>query len=401
MAQNFNELIVKRVVYDYTSFYKASYAQKIKLAFRDKCIKKGIYTDEYIEYISNPQNVHVEFQYGYDMIVNFSWIDVNVSYEYKDSVCTETYYSGTATVDSFGGVKVSNVQKHENYESDTFSCSRKVSLMSSGQIQYSSHIGTARYYPSEKSHYTDDLNSDTMPKDLKWLSEKKYTNEEIGEMIKDSMPENAEEGVRKWLSDIKLKSLTLLGIENYSVESIEIYFFPIAFDLWVEYKGEKYEQTYLPDIKYIAPRGEETRHYNDFQYQVKKMSNRHGVTVAKVIAFIAAMLPVLSYALIYAQIFGLPDIFGVFDDPRIFRVFPLVYLTCGGSILLTVIGIFIAKDSFDEFEEKNTAYDPKLSSIQLHNKVNSDYKKFVVGKFVGALFMLAIYGTISYFLWFF
>lgn len=395
MKRDLDTLRKNAIVYDYSPAYKRELIDKIKARFSEECQKDDTLSEEYKRFVSSLENINVEINYGWDIVVEFNRLNMKVAYVYDLSYTTPRSISGTLSIDSYGNVTASDLKLNKDHRHTTVDRTEEIVLSSSDRIGYTSHLYSTYLHPNDLKNYVQVYDKTQMPSNLLKTINRDFINT-FDEMVQKNPPSNAMEEAEKYVKSYNegARNFSLVEINDYNINSAQLYYLPRSFDIWTEFDDEIYMLNDIFHLGEIVAEGKHSDHYTLYNLKVESLKTKRIYTLLpRVIGGAASLLPTLLLVVYYLQIMGLPNFFGIE------RAAPFTILLALISIAVTVMGIYGVIEFFKPFQSQTSPYDEKLPLGDLYKKVEKDYKKSFVGRLFSCAIMLIIYAALAYWFW--
>lgn len=364
--------------------YKDQYVQEIKDDFARECADDTTLSEEFKEYVSNPDHIQVSFNYGWNMKVYLYSATVKIHCTWTTRYYATTGYSGTGTINSSGNVSISNL--HETSEARKYDSSKDYSerVYPNAGEEFLSSIGTAEYEKSDARHYKKLSFDSPMPQELKDLCEKVFTVKEVHSyMTQQQAPklarEKAEASVLSFHETDSNVQLTNFYLEDYGIDRIDLYLMPSSFNISTTYKGKTYERK---DIHCVTSFGETSEHYNAWLDTCEDFSKKRAIEVfPKILLIIGGLITLLPLVLLLTRV--------VQDISKFMSVvmhIPLVnILFIAGPMALSV---FLGKTYMDPFDPPS--YDEEIPKSEFKKVLQRHYKKQLFKRVILSLLYIGL-----------
>lgn len=388
MAIDFEEEIKTRKILDYTDAYRKQYIQEIKKSYSQACFNDRTLDEKFKAFVRDLDNIKVSFHYGWNMKVYFYGITVKINCSYSYSGSYTTGYSGTATVSSSGSVKISDV--HANTERYTASHEELYTeyVSPTARETFVSDVGDAKYNEADAKHYVEKQAGDPMPEELKKISQKTFSFEEIDSKLRapDIAIAKASAFVKELHRFDSKVSTSYAGMEDYGVQKTELYFMPKSFDLWVEYEGKTYIQKDVESPHSIRSEGKNSDHYNRWCSEVEEMGEKGKACrwIPKTIMSIGGFFPLLFAILCFVS-----------KHMNKFLTVICTFAPLGTAIIVgpAVLGIYLASKNFDRFGTADSCYVDNIPIYSIQKGIKREYRRLVFKRIgLALLYALVCYG---------
>ncbi|MBQ3482705.1 MAG: hypothetical protein IJA78_00850 [Clostridia bacterium] len=387
-------------IYDFRPDYVKDQISLIKKTFSKRCLEDNRLSDEYKAHIKDLDNIFVKLTpvYGFDCKLSLYSVSANVSYTYVLSYVSSTTVSGTASVNSSGDVKLSNVHTTDHYSSSRTQKTTSASWYSSAKDSCIMRVGGAAHSGYDLKNYEDVTDKKRIPAELAKMASAPITYGFLNPYITpSSIPGNVRAsliddatGFHKNDSpkDIKIDSVT-----NYGVDELWITYLPYTyeFDVWCEFEGEVYKH-HCKKISEITSVGKLSDHYEKYKELVADQrydffKKLRGVRILYALSIFISALGVLG--LISLLAFGKQlHVEGL----RYFYLFPMI-ASCAAAVAMAVVGIVMAKKE-RPLCVRESDYDPDkphaLLGYRLRENAKRQRRRFVTHAllFLAAVFLV-------------
>lgn len=395
MKYDLENLKKNAIVYDYSPEYKRELIDKIKAKFSEECQNDDTLSEEYKRFVSSLENIHVEINYGWDIVVEFNRLKMKVAYVYDLSYTTPSSISGTLSIDSYGNVKASNLKLNKDHRHTTIDRTEEVVLSSSDRIGYTSHLYSMYLHPNDLKNYVQLYDKTQMSSSLQKTISRDFINT-FDEMIRKNPPSNAMGEAENYVKSYNesARDFSFVEISDYKIDSAQLYYLPRSFDIWTEFDDEIYMLNDISHLGEIVAEGKHSDHYTLYNLKIESLKTKRIYTLLpRLIGGAASILPTLLFVVYYLQIMGLPNFLGIE------RAFPFTILLTLISVVATVMGIYCVIEFFKPFQSKTSPYNENMSLPDLYKKVEKDYKKSFLGRLLSCAIMLIIYAALTYWFW--
>ncbi len=385
-------------IYDFRPDYVEKQIDLIKKSFSKICLEDKRLSDEYKAYVKDTNNIFVKFTpvYGFDCKLSLRSVSADVSFTYVLSYVSSTTVSGTASVNSAGDVKLSNVSTSDHYSHSRTSTKTSSWWHSSAKDSCVMHVGGAAYREYDLNNYEDVTDKKRIPSELSEMASEPITYRLLNPYITpSSIPENVRAALIERATDFykndSPKDIRIDDITDYGVDELWITYLPYTyeFDVWCNFEGETYKR-HCKKISEITAIGQLSDHYEkykeilatqryDFFKKLKGVRVLYGLSICLPIVGVLALLALLIFGR-QLHVEGL----------RYFYLIPMIAL-CAAAIAMTVVAIVVAKKK-RPFYVKDTDYDPNKSHAELANRL-AEKAKLQHGQFTvrASLFLATVF----------
>ncbi len=384
----------KIAVYDYAENFYKWHENQIREKFLSTCINDTTLSEEFKKHISNQENVEVHLypQYGYDIFLELGNVYVDYSYDYTFTCSTSATITGELTYNSSSNsYQANNVNVSKNYSSSDYTHHGNTAFYSSKYERCLVHLGTARFNKADLKHYKNVKGSSNMPSELKDLSERTWSYEDINKLLKiSSLPEEVRVKLKKRALEFSIgsnqRNFSLDKITDYRIEDSALILCPSGcpFTISVKYKGKNYS-TKFDNVSDITSMGETSTHYDDFTEDIKNALIKYSPKkwASNVIYLITCLLSgfcalTLFIMMVGCKAFGHEGLKYQGYDPLAYQNGNTHYAHFIIFIIILIVLFIVSivkKCGKEVITANNSLYDTSLSSFTLRNKIDSYYRK--------------------------
>ncbi len=365
-------------IYDFRPDYVQSQIHLIKKVFSQKCLEDDHLSDEYKAYVKDIDNIFVKFMpvYGFDCKLSLWSVHADVSFSYVLSYVSSTTISGTATVNSSGDVKVSDVHSTDHYSRSREQKTTNATWYSSAKEACIIHVGEAAGSQYDLKNYEELTDKKRIPSKLAKMASEPITYGFLNPYIKPStLPASVYDSLIDKATQFysSIKNTRIDCITDYGVDELCINYLPYTyeFDVWCNFEGETYK-CHCNKISEIKSNGQLSRHYEKYEEILSEQRYTFAKNL-KIVHILYALSILLSasstLALISLLVFGKQlHVEGL----RYFYLFPTIVL-CIAALAITIVGIIVAKKK-RFFKAKVSDYEPDRSHEELKHRLKEKAK---------------------------
>lgn len=375
---------INRLYLDYTEDFKEDYIERIKEAYREKCLQDQTLKKEYKEHVKNLDNLTVEFTYGYDLKFELSYVTVEATYHYRYSYKSGEHVSGTASINSYGDLDTSGLSVVSDYNTTTYNGDTKVTVWSKDLKKLKYMMGSAYYskeFAQENKGVYKSFTVKNMPAHLKKVyNETTITVADFEKALKiqckcDSLVwSEVEADIKRYSRPYTPKDIEIKDVCDYSIRNCELYFMPSKFIVKTVFNGTTYKSSPARSIEDMAVAGAQSDHYKRFQRAVSYNEGR------SVFRWLPRMFTIMAIVVMGLSYLGL--MLGLLDVDR--GLMSLIYENSDcTSMCLAGLCIFgpIALDAlyiklFGKEYENEVAYANDVKIYDLLKQVDKKYKSW-------------------------
>lgn len=371
-------------------FFKEKYMKeqidKIKRAFKSKCLEDNTLSDDYKNYVSDLDNILVGFKpvYGFDMDARFKWVEASYIFEYTYTYQSGQHLSGTVSVNSDGRADTSGLKIVNDYSSGRSKCNGTCTEFASATAPIRARVGAAVDKGYDVENYIDI--SSCSDEELKSVSSEyyEYVNKKIHKedfapyvklsMFPSSLRERLEAKAKRGYANDIVKNTFFMGVYDFSISECSIIYMPYdyTFDVGCVFEGEEYALYDVSSIYNIKAVGPKSEHYNYYVEQKKDADKRYwkyqGPIKWQYIANIILVALIAVALIVFKLTANKFNLTAVYENPP-------------GPVLISVaiaVGLglfnFIGTARSEDMGLEDSFYDASLSKTELKMKLEKKLK---------------------------